>query len=629
MAIDLSATSRFNRVVADIRDGYCKLDDLKDAGAHLWSGVVNDVNERIFREMLEEAGAQPVYIALDVPKDLAQLPWESIYDETCNRFFLLQPQIRFIRSVQDAAPPSPSPSLGSNDKLRALVVIPDVADLNAGQEWTNIKRIFESAEIAERVHVDRLEGRVTIDRLDDAIRDGNYDIFHFIGHGELDEKQNVTIRLNQEDGVANEFWANGESFAELFSDSSIRLAVLNCCFASQSSANRRTSGLGEGLLNRGLSSVVAMQFEVDDEQAIQFSETFYKELLLGKTPGQVGEATRLARRKVHMNSKDSTRRGFIAPVLFTRPDADPTFAINPNQDKPVSTLAAPPTAAVIEDTKLPPGLVNAVRNGRCLPVIGHHFLSESTTRRGPSTGAGPLRLARFLAAKCDYPAMDELDIGETSAAWWASSVLQRVCEFYVSRETGLQRIDLCEAIRDHYDKNQVPESFRSIAGWNIPGAICTYFDGLLARAFEEDRRYPKVLSNAAQSTEDVDEEPRLVHICGLPREPESLVLTETDHDMMFDRLEEPDGTRSCMVNSAYGLSVLMLGVSPRDPMVRRLASILLRADAGRGTIPIHFVSTEDEPLARLFWGRFNVSWYQTSPEEFVQQLTGIASEDAQ
>lgn len=618
LEIDFSSSSRLAGVINDIKRDDCDFDELKDVGAQLWAGLLMGKNEAQFRKLVDQAKDRPVQIRLETPPTLAHLPWECVYDERFDQFLAISSKYCLIRDVPgiDAQPNRAE----EHETISLLVAIPEGSRLSTDHEWNNIKRILQN--IDDRVEVKRLEGRVTIGRIDADLRRGTYDIFHFIGHGEVDSDREVAIRLNSDEDGSEEFWVSGEQFAQLFDQTKVQLAFLNCCYGGQSSPKRKTSGLGPALLVRGVPSVVAMQFEINDTQAVRFSETFYRALLNGPFAGHVSIAVQEARRDLHLNCKPSTRRGFITPTLFLRAGCDPLFKSAPRQKPPPPVIDAPLVGMPV--IEIPEGLCNAVKGGRCIPVVGHLFFANDETRRAPSA-PGPLRLARLLAGKCGFPGTSEFELAKEMEPWLCDTVLQRVCEYYISEETEIERIDLTEQIRDIFAGLDPPRAFASLTRWSAPGAICTYFDGLLVEAFERKRQRPLIVSSTDQPAEEMEDAFKIVHVCGLPTDPESLVLTETDHDQLFDRLEQPGGSLTGLINSRFGHSILLLGVSPRDPLVRRLCSILLRADRGRRVVPIYFAAPNPDVTDQLFWRQFNVTWIDADTDELVDALTVIAT----
>jgi CHAT domain-containing protein len=64
--------------------------------------------------------------------------------------------------------------------------------------------------------------------------------------------------------------------AQLLSDyRTLRLDVLNSCEGARTGLTDRYAGTAQTLVQQGVPAVIAMQFEITDQAAIDFSNTFY------------------------------------------------------------------------------------------------------------------------------------------------------------------------------------------------------------------------------------------------------------------------------------------------------------------------------------------------------------------
>ncbi len=629
LGLDLRPETRLRSVIAAIERDECDIDQLKDVGAQLWAGLLAGENEQLFNSARSKArsmGADAqVHIRLRVPPALTRLPWECIYDERTNRFLATDNQFSIIRDV-DVEGITLNPSPTPDRKFRILVTIPENSDLATLREWNNMERLFK--KFGDQAEAVRLGGKVTIDAVNAELRRGKYHAFHFIGHGEIDENRNFRIRLNGDNEA--ERWVEGDVFADLFNNTTIQLAFLNCCFGSQASPKRMTSGLGPDLIKRGVGAVVAMQYDIVDAQATKLSEVFYRELLEGQFAGHVPLSLGEARRAVWLNKTDETARGFVTPTLYLRPDSDPLFQFD-----------AAPIPEVVNahrdyEFDIPLALSKAVKQRRCIPVIGHMFLNNEP-HRNKAMPPGPLQLARLLAGDCGYPANSDLDFPAALAGWLGTTTLQRVCQYYTNPQGNFQRVDLVERIGTIYYDHEIPKAFRDLTKWRAPGIVCTYFDGLLAEAFDRERMPSIVVSPSDQlaaigSPEDVNrpgsDVPVLVQVCGLPKNPKSLVLTEQDHDTLLDQIaaRQLPGSVTDLVTAQFGRSLLLLGVSPRDQLVRRLCGALVGPNKGTDRAIVYFVTPEIDVVDAISWRQFEMRWIRADPSEFVEALTSELAE---
>src|SRR6185369_3486057 len=151
---------------------------------------------------------------------------------------------------------------------------------------------------------------------------------------------------------------------------SVRLAVLNCCLGDFPSPKRNLSGLGPLLMQAGVPAVVAMRYEIPDTVAIRFSKVFYRALLDPKEPGRVDLAMEQARQSLFLNGRDGSLRGFITPVLHLAGGCEHLFHLQPAPEVAPPTVPESSRPERAGASLLPAELVEALREGRCVPEIG-------------------------------------------------------------------------------------------------------------------------------------------------------------------------------------------------------------------------------------------------------------------
>ncbi len=192
--------------------------------------------------------------------------------------------------------------------------------------------------------------------------EGTWHVLHFIGHGGFDtNKQEGVLALVDEEGNTDELPAS--KLAEILADhSSLKLVVLNACEGSRASRENLFSSTGSVLIQRGIPSVVAMQFGITDKAALEFSRTFYDTIAEGKP---VDVSVTEARKTIALAMRDTAEWG--TPVLYMRsPDGrlfDLDMAAAIFRDAEVRSSPPPPPPAWPEkkrlfgfETKMPKGL---------------------------------------------------------------------------------------------------------------------------------------------------------------------------------------------------------------------------------------------------------------------------------
>lgn len=598
--------------------GSCPLDDLKEVGVNLWEGLMAGEVGALFAALRQEGSGDrfDFRLSLQDPR-LEVLPWEALYyddHEGGFGFLACHPCHTVTRApvARLKAPEEPPPVDG---KLRILAVIPAGSGLDAEREWRNLDLAVE--RLRDRVVIERLAGRITPDTLADRLRAERWDVFHFIGHGEQTESGRTTVRLNGEGALEEEMWLDGEAFANLFFGTGVRLAVLNCCQGAMPDPNRRMSGLGPFFLRAGVPAVVAMRYEIEDRAAIRFSQRFYQEFLAGRCPGRADLAVESAREALFRNQTEDAARSFVTPVLFLA--GGPRVLDIAPAGAPAE--AAPSVSGDAPKVSLPDRLVRALVEGRCVPVIGPRVLNPSPIRSAGPVPSEAQELAHSLAKSFGYPRDQDFEICKAAGDWMGSMVLQWVCQrVQKSREL----FELTEAIRNAYRSRKPPDLLSRIASWNVPALFYLYFDGLLQEAFDAARR-PVRAVHGVDAPVPPGKDPLLVHVRGTHKDVESLVLTEDDHDLLWDRMARMTPEITNEVRGYPGRSLLFLGISPRDALAKRLFSKLVEDWSERMRGPIFFLCSGEE-AGDPYWERHRVHWIDEDLEELVEALTAAHQE---
>ena len=274
---------------------------VQDFGRSLFESLlVGDVRTR-YEMSLSEARRQGKGLRLKLrvqPSELAVLPWEFLYDAERDRYPSLSsntPLVRYLDLPQPVEPLRVSPPL----RILGMVTSPLGLDqLDVEHE----KRLVEEATrgLRERglLELTWLEGQ-TWRNLQHAMRRGPWHIFHFVGHGGFDPAtEEGALALSDEAGHLHLLQAR--SLAELLDDHyPLRLVFLNSCEGARGSENDAFSSTAATLVRRGVPAVVAMQYEITDRAAIEFSRDFY-EALADNLP--VDAAVTEARAAVSMDS---------------------------------------------------------------------------------------------------------------------------------------------------------------------------------------------------------------------------------------------------------------------------------------------------------------------------------------
>jgi hypothetical protein len=613
-----------SEALAKIEADRCQEEDLCYIGSELWGGLMAGAVQVRYKQVREAMSRDRglYHLRLSLPRELEDLPWEGLFD---GGFLATDERSCIIRETPEDLDP-PVPWEGRGRPLGILLLMPGGTNLDlAGERELIMRWAAEQGEEAVRVEV--MDGRVTPDRVRDAIRTGAWDVVHFAGHARANARGVVALRLNGE--APSDGWIEAVRFAALFNVGGVRLVVLNCCRGATVDSqdvnlSRALSGLGPFLLRRGVPVVVAMRYEIPDRVALRFADEFYRVLLAGPEPGRVDLAVESGRSVVYLN-EPGTVRGFITPVLYLAEGHERPFLLAPPRRAAGAMIEA---VAVVPGTprprvELPDDLVGALRENRCVPVLGPGLLGAGAIRAGGAADEadsvpGPRELAHTLAELSHYPQMDDFALSERGGAWLDGFVLQWVCQ-HLSSQRKI-RPQMLKTIKESFQRCRPPAAVRRVASWKVPGFICTYFDGLLAQAVLELGRKLQVV-NALQDDAPADPTlPLLIHLRGTWRDERSLVLTEDRHNQLWDRLSQLPEWVSNLVQGDYGRSLLFLGVHPRDPLARRLCAKLINEETKLRVGPVYFACTAPTGADESYWDNFGVQWLRDDLETLVGTL---------
>ncbi len=288
---------------------------------------------------------------------VADLPWEIAFDQSCDTF-LSCADVRFIRNTLTPIPANRiEPDL---DKLRILVVAAQPADLGSLSVDDERQAIYESFRPlidSQLADVEVMTG-VTAELLHIKLRTPGapeYDVLHFIGHGEFDMQDNTGYLIfESSDRRAQK--VSSASFLNIVRSRNIRVVFLNACETGRGDGSSYNRGVAMALARDGIPAVVANQYSVIDRSASLFSLHFYACLAHGLN---LGDAMREARIAIQYKGVEPMDWG--VPVLFaSQPDAKlcrPNSKVYPNAF--LQPALPPPTPVSIELAPAaapPPGL---------------------------------------------------------------------------------------------------------------------------------------------------------------------------------------------------------------------------------------------------------------------------------
>jgi CHAT domain len=241
--------------------------------------------------------------------ELLHIPWEYLCDEP--DFLAIStwtPVVRYLDLPRQRSPLTLQPPL----RILAMVSSPtDAATLDVAQERANLERALGGLIDAGAIELHWLE-QASLRSLLRELRNGEFHIFHYIGHGLYDPGIEDGMLLLEDEHERGRPVSGRELGTILHDCTSLRLAVLNACEGARSARNDPFAGVATSLVQCEIPAVIAMQFEITDDAAVVFSEGFY-EAVAADFP--IDAALAEARKAIYANNSDTE---WGTPVLFMR-----------------------------------------------------------------------------------------------------------------------------------------------------------------------------------------------------------------------------------------------------------------------------------------------------------------------
>lgn len=247
---------------------------------------------------------------------LADLPWEFVYDPS-RETFLAATEVNFTRNVITQIPGDRL--AGRSGGLRILVVVAQplgLAHLSVEDEKeviiSGFRRLIDAGLASVEV---LLDGTPAL--LHQTLEVEEYDVLHFIGHGEYNADADIGC-LVFEDEAGGVQKVDSGILQQIICRRNIRLVFLNACETGEGGRSDFNRGVAPALVQAGVPAVVGNQYSVLDVSATAFARHFYWALAQGR---KLGDAAREARVAVnYLISGEAI--DWAVPVLFARDPAE-------------------------------------------------------------------------------------------------------------------------------------------------------------------------------------------------------------------------------------------------------------------------------------------------------------------
>jgi CHAT domain len=296
--------------------------EIEKRGATLFDALIRGRVRDLYHQGRGGAGSDAsrglrIRILID-PRDerlrpFVRLPWEILFDRSADANNLLaldarRPIVRMIDSVEQHVDPTSGPI---RRVLLASAQPVDTLHLDLKGERAQVESLLKRHPI----HSSVIE-HATRKSLREAILDEAPHIVHFMGHGTFDPIDGEGVLL-LEGANRKADPLHASTLASFFEGRPTpRLVILTSCLTGvpgRESTFEPFSSVAAALIAGGLSAVIAMQSEVRDKNAIRFTESLYRGVLLGQpVEAAVSEA------RVALFAEDRRSLDWATPVLFVR-----------------------------------------------------------------------------------------------------------------------------------------------------------------------------------------------------------------------------------------------------------------------------------------------------------------------
>ncbi|MCE7980867.1 MAG: CHAT domain-containing protein [Caldilinea sp. CFX5] len=302
-------------------------------GERLFTAAFREKVADILRDSLartdKEGQGLRIRLRLHNAGDLAELPWEYLFDPTRHEFLALSERTPVVRYLEIARGTRRSEAFQIAGPLRILVVLAepiDVVQLNVKQEWQKLQATLERLQQRGLVVLEQLlqPTRAALQHRLAQPTDPIH-VLHFIGHGMWLSDQHIGC-LVFENELGNADLVTADILANLIRDhDALRLIFLNACEGARSSKADPFAGVAPALVSAEVPAVIAMQFAVTDDAATRLAAAFYTALADGLS---VDAALAYARKEIY--ARQAPASGPIdlewgTPVLFMRAEKGELF----------------------------------------------------------------------------------------------------------------------------------------------------------------------------------------------------------------------------------------------------------------------------------------------------------------
>lgn len=539
-----------------------------------------------YREALAVARSQDkllrlrLQVAATAPGELHRLRWELLHDPKKSITWSCSREIAFSR-----CPAVPEPEGEPvTEKPRLLVAIAEPSDLAEYQLPASGRAAAEAAlkgalaPLQGSMSWKVLSGPITAARLSETLVSGGFHALHLQAHGQL-HGERASLVLENERGTAD--FVDEEAFAQIFEGlRGLRLVTLVACHGGAAPGESPLSGLGPGLIRRGVPAVVAMRQAVSFDAARRFTEHFYRHLA---QTGVVDRAANEARHQLRLALRKDEE--WSTPILSMRlADGRLWTARGP---------LFPPVKPPASDVRWP-GMLERIAKDNLVAILGPGLSRGLLPSAAEIAEQWAAQYDGFpLDGRTDLPAVAQFVEAKEGRGYPQDKLPHLLAQELLERQGVQERRRFSDAklsavidkLADRIFDRDAGQPHRILAALPISTYVTTTCDTLLAAALRFANRSPRLehcrwrediaeLPPGYDALKGTEAEPLVFHLYGSDADSTSLVVTEDDHLDFLHAVAAEGGKRlpGALKSKLTEAMLLLLGYD-----VRRLdCRVLLR-----------------------------------------------------
>lgn len=306
------------RTARALQNQNTRREQVKLIGKDIWQDLIASHSEIWKQVNAAKYKSSTLKLQFAGPRHYLRLPMEFMHMTDTNDDYLVlrHPVTRFVYGVDTLRVPISRLFLGQKANIHILMIAANTIPKLPGVD-KEISELFEYFNEQNKANVEVTilpTEEANIDRIREELRNPDYDIIHFAGHGwfEAESPEESSLSL-MNDGELVQFRAS--EFSRL-RNSNVRLVYLSSCWGAASGDQADLLdddflGLSDVIVHSGVPTVLGYRWPVSDEQAPQLAREFYEELL---EHGHPDIALWKARQEIY--ARDPNDMTWLSPILI-------------------------------------------------------------------------------------------------------------------------------------------------------------------------------------------------------------------------------------------------------------------------------------------------------------------------